>query len=85
MLDIQKKFEISDKPDFQAVEPAYDEGCMYSKDGIFFCFDQEESSEEAVRAYPTQECGKLNDKMIQKLIKSMKPVMERDSEESEED
>ena len=63
------------------MEPACDDGCLYSRNGVYYCFEQEESSEEMEDGYQTQECGKLNDKMIKKLMENLQHK-EDESEES---
>jgi len=64
------------------MEPACDDGCLYSRNGVYYCFEQEESSEEMEDGYPTQDCGKLNDKMIKKLMENLQH--KEDEEEEEE-
>ena len=70
------------------MEPACDDGCLYSRNGVYYCFEQKESSEEMEDGYPTQECGKLNDKMIKKLMENLQhkeDESEESSSSSEED
>ena len=70
------------------MEPACDNGCLYSRNGVYYCFEQEESSEEMEDGYQTQECGKLNDKMIKKLMENLQhkeDESEESSSSSEED
>ena len=70
------------------MEPACDDGCLYSRNGVYYCFEQEESSEEMEDGYQTQECGKLNDKMIKKLMENLQhkeDESEESSSSSEED
>ena len=70
------------------MEPACDDGCLYSRNGVYYCFEQEESSEEIENGFPTQNCGKLNDKMIKKLTENLQhkeDESEESSSSSEED
>ena len=67
-----------------AVESACDDGCRYSKDGVFFCFAQKEKSSEEIEGYTTQECGKFTNNLITKYMKALEPDQESNSEESYE-
>ena len=68
-----------------AIESACNDGCRYSKDGVFFCFAQEEKSSEEIEGYPTQECGKFTNNLIEKYMKALNPDQESISEESYEE
>ena len=67
------------------LESACDDGCRYSKDGVFFCFAQEEKSSEEIEDYPTQECGKFTNNLITKYMIALEPDQGSNSEESYEE